>query len=538
MKLKKIFSPLPSLIIIFLITGCHGNDGVNTKNKGKGERYYVSDSGDDHNPGSITKPWKTLDKINQTDLKPGDNILLKGGAVFKGTLRLDSCDSGEEEKKVIIGSYGSGRAIIDGAHAEGIVVKNCSHFIIRDLNVKGSDRKGGNVTDGVYIKDSKYFDLDSLELFGFQHSGLHVHVCNEIKITNVYAHDNGFAGIHVTGTTMNDPVNYDNENIYIGYCIAGNNPGDPTVTKGHSGNGILVSSAKGGIIEYCEAFNNGWDMPWTGNGPVGIWIWDCTNFVIQYCIAHDNKTNPVAADGGGFDFDGGVSNSILQYCLSHNNQGAGIGLFEFGAAKPWENNIVRYNISQDDGIINGGSLAIWRNDTLGTMRNCEIYNNTFYNTTGRGNSLWIYNNWPGFHFRNNVFVYKSSFLFPGQKLSTELFQGNCYWNLTGNQTIAGYRNLEEWVQATGNETLGDRLVGIFADPGFLNPGTCSLTDPGKLDVGNLAGYCLKEGSPLIDHGLDLKKLFNLETGTKDIIGTTLPQGKGFDIGAMEHVNNK
>ena len=145
-------------------------------------------------------------------------------------------------------------------------------------------------------------------------------------------------------------------------------------------------------------------MPWTGNGPVGLWIWDCTDFIIQYCISHDNRTNPVANDGGGFDFDGGVSNSIIQYCLSYNNEGAGFGLFEFGAAKPWENNIIRYNISQDDAIINHGSVGIWKNDIRGTMRNCEIYNNTFYNSNPGGSSIWVDNNQPGFNFRNNVFV--------------------------------------------------------------------------------------------------------------------------------------
>ncbi|MCX6328115.1 MAG: right-handed parallel beta-helix repeat-containing protein [Bacteroidia bacterium] len=536
MKYKYI--PLLCFIVLLLIIGCHGNDGVKTESKGNGECYYVSGSGDDHNPGSLTRPWKTLEKINHTNLKPGDNILLEGGTVYTGTIRLDSSDSGEEGKKVIIGSYGNGRAIIDGANAEGIVVKNCSHFIIRDLIVKGSGRKEGNVTDGVYITVSEYFDLDSLELFGFQHSGLHVHICSELKITSIYAHDNGFAGIHVTGTTINDPVNYDNENIYVGYCIAENNPGDPTVTDNHSGNGILASSVRGGTIEYCEASNNGWDMPWTGNGPVGIWIWDCTDFIIQHCISHNNKTNPIAADGGGFDLDGGVSNSVIQYCLSYNNQGAGYGLFEFGAAKPWENNIIRFNISQDDGIVNGGSLAIWRNETAGAMRNCEIYNNTFYNSNGRGNSLWIYNNWPDFHFRNNIFIYKGSFLYPGQKLAKELFQSNCYWNLKDDQSIAGYKNLLEWSLATGNEKTGDSFVGIYADPDLQSPGTCSLTDPGKLDPANLTAYYLKTGSPLIDRGLDLKKLFSLESGIKDIVGTALPQGKGFDIGAVEHVYKK
>ncbi len=536
LKMKNKFITLHCFLSALLIISCNGKTGVQTKNSNSGFCFYVSPSGDDNNPGSRTKPWKTTGKINTLDLNPGDSILFEGGAVFAGTIHFDSLDSGNEEKNLLIGSYGRGRAIIDGTNSEGIVVNNCSHFIIRDLIVKGSGRKEGNITDGVFITGSKNFDLDMLELSGFQHSGLHIHICSNVKISNIYAHDNGFAGIHVTGATMSDPANYDNENVYIGDCIAENNPGDPTVTDNHSGNGILASSVRGGTIEYCEAFNNGWDMPWTGNGPVGIWIWDSRDIVIQNCISHDNKTRPGAKDGGGFDLDGGVSNSVIQYCLSYNNQGAGYGLFEFGAAKPWENNIIRYNISQNDGSVNGGSVAIWRNVAAGTMRNCEIYNNTFYNDTDRGFSLMIENSCPGFKFLNNIFVYRGSFLIPGQKLDSELFQANCFWNLAGDKTIAGYRNVQEWAKATGNEKLGNRVIGVFGDPGLQNPGNCSLTDPRKLNSEYLAAYGLKSGSSLIDCGLDLKKLFKIDFGAKDIAGKTVPHGKGFEIGAIEYIN--
>ena len=33
---------------------------------------------------------------------------------------------------------------------------------------------------------------------------------------------------------------FTNHRIYIGYCKAENNPGDPTELKNHSGNGIVV----------------------------------------------------------------------------------------------------------------------------------------------------------------------------------------------------------------------------------------------------------------------------------------------------------
>ena len=89
------------------------------------------------------------------------------------------------------------------------------------------------------------------------------------------------------------------------------------------------------MVEYCEAMENGWDMPRPGNGPVGIWGYEADHLTIQYCYSHDNKTSPNGYDGGRFDFDGGITNSVMQYNLSMNNEGAGYGLFQFGGAGAW-----------------------------------------------------------------------------------------------------------------------------------------------------------------------------------------------------------
>lgn len=428
--------------------------------------FYLSPSGNDNNSGTIRRPWKSIDRINHTSFSPGSKVLFEGGATFNGTIKLDSLDKGTSDKNIIIGSYGNGNAVIDGGDAEGIIIKECEHFVIKNMVIRGNGRKGGNVADGILISSSDNFNLDSLEVFGFQHSGVHVRDSKNARITHIIAHDNGFAGIHVTGINGNDPVSYGNENLYIGYCKAYNNPGDPTVLNNHSGNGILASSVSKGLIEYCEAFNNGWDMPWTGNGPVGIWIWDCADFTIQYSISHDNKTNPVAKDGGGFDFDGGVSNSVIQYCISYDNEGAGYGLFEFGASKPWENNIVRYNISLNDGIINEGSLAIWKDERSGTMRNCEIHNNTFFNDTLRGISISFITNCQGFTFSKNIFVYRDSFIGKGQKINSEIFTSNIFWSLTGNRIIPP----------------GLSGGGIVKDPRLKNPGQARITDPLKINT--------------------------------------------------------
>jgi hypothetical protein len=514
--------------IFFLLTCCKNAPEVQVG------CYYLSASGNDVNPGTKEKPWQTVTKVNTLDLSPGDTLFLEGGSVFPGTIKLDSLDSGTEGKEVTIKSFGTGKATIDGGLSAGIEVNACDYFNVEDLMLTGAGRKDGNITDGVFIAGSDHLRIDRLEISGFQHSGLHVYKCNDVQITNVHSHDNGFAGILVDGNTAYDPLNFDNEDIYIGYCLTENNPGDPTVLNNHSGSGILASSVNRGVIEYCESFNNGWDMQWTGNGPVGIWIWDCNDFKIQYCISHDNKTNPVAKDGGGFDLDGGVSNSVIQYCLSYNNQGGGYGLFEFGAGKPWENNTLRYCISLNDGSLNGGSVAIWRGSPEMTMRNCDIYNNTFYNSTQRGYSLTIENNATGFRFFSNIFVFKEAFLIPGARLVSELFQGNCYFNLSGDRSIAGFKDLGEWAAITSNEMLDGRMAGFYADPRLVDPSGFLPSGTVKLNKDDLMAFSLKSGSPLIGRGLDLEQLINIDPGATDIAGTDLSTDTVFDIGALKY----
>jgi hypothetical protein len=520
-------------INLFFLSSCDLiSQSVNTDRQGTS--YYISPDGNDSDPGTFDRPWKTIQKVNSMDFKPGDSILFQGGNTFDGAINLDDKDETSAMHNITVSSYGGSRAVINGGDSHAFLALDCDHVRLSDLILKGSGRKSGNISDGAYFENCDSIRIDRLEVYGFQHSGIQVHKSTGARITNVYAHENGFAGIHVTGTTINDPVNYDNRDLYIGYCVAENNPGDPTVTSNHSGNGILVSSVDGGIIEYCEAFNNGWDMPWTGNGPVGIWIWDANDFFIQYCVAHHNKTAEGAHDGGGFDFDGGVSNSIMQYNVSFENEGPGIGLFEFGAAKPWHNNIVRYNLSVNDAHTTKGGLRIWRAEGKGEMHDCDIYNNTIYSGNKDNYAIGILTNCPGMRFFNNIFIYDTDFLPEEHSIVDEKFYNNIYWQVHGEKKIMGYESIEAWARATGNETIDGKVLGIQKNPLLMDPAVSSLpTDPLKIDPENLNTFSVNEGSPAIDAGLNIPEIFSLSPGQRDLAGNKIPLGNTFEIGALE-----
>ncbi len=71
------------------------------------ETYYVSNSGSDSNSGTSTSlPWKTLDKVNSSSFKPGDQMLFKRGDEWTGTISVTS--SGSNSGSIVYGAYGTG----------------------------------------------------------------------------------------------------------------------------------------------------------------------------------------------------------------------------------------------------------------------------------------------------------------------------------------------------------------------------------------------------------------------------------------------
>lgn len=493
--------------------------------------YYVSSFGDDGNTGtSPDAAWQSIEKVNQINFQPGDQILFEGGQTFIGNIRFNKNDSGTAENNVSLGSYGTGRAIIDAEKGSGFIASYCEYINIKNLDFTGLGRNDGNIGDGLAFYYCSNVTIDSIEVSGFQHSGVTAkYVGNNYQITNTYAHNNGYSGIYISGNYKSSMTD-----IYIAHCKAENNAGDPTVLNNHSGNGIFAYNASNITIEYSSASNNGWDMPRLGNGPGGIWVAEVDSAVIQHCISHNNKTPTGAKDGVGFDLDGGTTNSIIQYCLSYNNQGAGYGIFQYVGASEWKNNTIRYCISENDGNISaGGNIEIWNgNEVNFVFERLEFYNNVIYNANSPAVSFINHNN-SDFNFRNNIFISGSGKVY--DSINGENFQGNNWYSLSNN-SVQDSVDFLAWAQTNNQEMLNDEIVGIYSNPRFINPGNSKLTDPLLLTTVN--DYIVEEVSIVIDAGLDLDSIFNIDPGNRDYFGNSIKQGLAFDMGIFEYINKQ
>src|SRR5258706_7715171 len=251
-------------------------------------------------------------------------MLFEGGTVFDGNLVLDQHDAGRPEQPIYIGSFGNGRATIRAGEGTGVQVRNAGGITLENLVIigAGSDRNLGSGVQFVNERGGrgrrlKFVRGKNVEAHGFGLEGIHLDAVAEsgfedVRIENCVAYDNARCGIYVAGPRERWDV-YPHANVYIGNCVARDNPGDPDAPEqNRSGSGIFLTGVDGGVIENCAASGNGRLCRAQRGGPMGIWASESNRLIIQSCRSTGNRTGG-PHDGGGFGLEGRMTYSLLQY---------------------------------------------------------------------------------------------------------------------------------------------------------------------------------------------------------------------------------
>jgi len=528
-----------------------------------GTTYYVNTTGNNSDGLTPAKAWTSMTKINSTLFKPGDKVLFEGGKTFIGNITIDSSDGNDPANPVIFSSYGNGKATIHTSSTNicGFKSTNTQGIIISNLNFTGPGNGTKYDIDGILFyttNNSGYLSniqINNVEVSGFGFCGIRFYsqLSSNVKagfkrvvVDSCIVHDCRENGIITIGYDDQNAKYYQHYNVRISHCKVYNIPGYASST--HKGSGIRLSQVDSVLIEHCEAFNTGTANTACG-GPGGIWLWAANNATIQFCESHHNSSGTsTGCDGLGFDFDGGVTNSLLQYCYSHDNDGAGILLGNFEGARPWGNNVVRYNLSVNDARTNNGPVTLFT--APGTVWNgLKFYNNTIYVTPSVKNNTLHFSafkmidygtNMSGIECYNNIFqttgnvtlvTVPSTFTTENPK-----FIGNLYWTTGSKFSITygnNYSSLASFRYAgTYCEKNGLNDTGLEADPLLTNVNKAPLT-VSPLPLYSLNAFQIASNSPAKDAGLDLNSLFGIDVGKNDLWNTQLKTDPYFDIGAYE-----
>jgi len=475
-----------------------------------GLTFYVSTTGSDSNPGTLSSPWRTIQHASNS-VKAGDTVYVRGG-VYNESVNI-SVSGSAIAGSITFQTYPGEQAIVDGtglvpptSGIQGLInIVNQSYISIQGLEIRNYQTSSASGTPaGIWVSGSGSniqilnnlihnivttsettgsafgiavygtaapASLDAVTISGNQVYNLRTGTSESVNVDG-----------NVTNFVITNNVVHDNDNI--GIDVIGFERVAPDPAYDYARNGTVA----GNTIYNISAINN----PGEGNqyDANGIYVDGGSQVVIERNLVHD--------------VDIGIE-------MASEHQGH---VTSFVTAR---NNLV-YS-ANSVGITIGGYAS-----NVGGTDHCTIVNNTLFQNdtkkTGSGEfqiQYYATNN----VFKNNIVYASPQGLFINNYTKSEpdpadvdynlyysslsLSTANFLWNGTNYVGFSSYQS------ATGKDSHAQ-----YADPQFL-----SLTAP------NLQ---IQPTSPAVNAGVNLGLAV---VGALDFAGNPRLIGTNIDIGAYE-----
>lgn len=545
-----------------------------------GVDYYVSKSfGSDDNVGTtISKPWKSIDKVNKTNFMPGDKILFNRGDVWREQFALKS--SGIKDNPIYVGAYGSGenplimrtnnfndwKLVVNqngvkvwSGKLEG--VKNSwgamrfGKRIPRYLGYASSSSKWGAPTDlSKMLNGFFYAPLNGWKFYirnddgnpgdveiGAREHGIYLENISYVTIDGIDI--TGPGGLDVSGASStarqyiakycdhiilkNCTLSYNNTYSAVIWTDSTNCGYENIKSYGHMSTGLyMISAGSGNYVKDCEVYECGTLI--TDYGDQGcIGILRTKNASVEKCYVHDNGYKGVD------QIDACISVVVSPYCSvsrCYVQNAAGRGIM---FAENSDYCTASYNIIENWGVF-GKGITVWPSTngiriggggSSSTSKGCKILNNLFINggnTPGEFAALMVtYNAAPDLQIKNNIF-YNNNDIYDifSQTVDSSgwIIANNVFFKENG-YAIKFNNNKYDYNHIIGNTS------GFFSYDKKNTVENCIIEDP-KLFISTERIY-LKDDSPCIDQGIDVGLY-------KDYYGDIVPSGDFPDIGPFEH----
>ncbi len=527
------------------------------------DQYYLSSStGNDSNNGSLTEPWKTLSKLSNTTLGPGDTVYFKRGDTFRGHYVIKG--SGTDGNPITFSSYGLGnQPVISGSdhddgggdYQEAILVTNHDNMVFDGLEIQNHrtiSRTGvgdlvsfgirievsdsnvnlnnfffrnmtfKNVYGLYWVDPSNQSEFNAFEVSGLTFKSSYGGIINNILVEDSYFTDLQRIGIHIKNTSgkTSDKRNTSivvrrNEFFQIG------------------GTCVLPIRTKNCLIE-----NNIFNQPGakTNDKMIGrgsaVWNWYSINTIVQYNQAINAKG---ILDSHGIHVDHSNVDTFIQYNYIQDCEG---GFVEILGGN--QRAVYRFNISVNDGWRANPNWAnsdhtIWLNDKIGGQSGYPSYDSYIYNNTvvinKSGNDAFdtaIDINGQNTRIFNNIFYavngsgignQQGNYSDPNLMMTNNLFFGNIRNNF---KTIDA--NRIEVNPIFYNEQSGDQY-------GFQIDASSQAIDAGAAYTGNYAHPAIPVDTSTIFVNVE-------EYPTVDFFGNSLSGDSTPNIGASNAKNGE
>ncbi|MBX5166591.1 MULTISPECIES: choice-of-anchor Q domain-containing protein [unclassified Rhizobium] len=313
--------------------------------------YYVATTGSNSGNGSTSSPFRTISDAMASNLKPGDEVVVKPGT-YNESINIDK--DGSAAGNITLRSEVPGAALIRPPAGSYTGISVNGNYVV----INGFDIKGGT-GDGIEANNVHHIQILNNTVHDSGESGIQFNQSDFIRVEGNETYNNASSGWY-SGISIYENRNITGDTSTDGYrTIVRNNISHDNITKAGAhtdGNGIIIddfqSTQSSGhpnytfktLVDNNLVYNNG------GKGVQVTWSDSVT---VQNNTAYHN--NQDSANTG--TWRGELSNSA-----SNNNT--------------WVN-----NIAVADPSVNKNNTAIDNTSTGGANSNVVWANNITYNGT-------------------------------------------------------------------------------------------------------------------------------------------------------------
>jgi hypothetical protein len=314
---------------------------VVTTSAASANTYYVDDTGNNANPGTLSQPFRTISySVNQ--LSAGDTLYVRDGLYQESVLIWNR--HGTSTANIVIENYSNETPTIDasGTNESGIIINESSYIYVGGLEVKDADKSG------IFIWDA-----------------------HDVWVAWNVVHGNYFFGIHAGTDEYNLTYNIKMEGneVYDNVRHNINHDANPWYQALSAYNTHDVEML--GNFVY-ENYGEGIDYILSDDGTIkDNFSWD--NFGCNLYL--DNATDTVV--DGNFIINGWAGDPEAFYRDGHPAIGIAVANEWYYRQNPAYNLTITNNIA----AFNSHAFVYWDSQYGGGLDNVTIANNTFAEST-------------------------------------------------------------------------------------------------------------------------------------------------------------
>lgn len=467
--------------------------------------YYVDKaSGNNANNGSITAPWKTIQKA-ASSATPNSIVNIKAGTYFENIVINVSGTSGNY---ITFKNYLNDNVIIDGTGTAGttlLTITNKNYLKFENLTIQN---KTVNDAQGLLVQTTGTSSSTDLTFKNITIKNINWTPIKSTPATSndnaqgfiVYGRNGGITNLTIDGCKVFDnilgysealAVNGNVDGFTVKNCVVHDNTNIGIDILGHEGTASNASldEARNGVVVNNTCYNNVSEYATSA----GIYVDGAKNITVEKNKSYQNGWGIEV----GAELNGIVQQITVKNNLIYKNKQAGlsIGGYDVGTTGQVINCIIRNNTFLQNNTLNDGTGEI----AMTKASNCIFENNIFY-TSSENVLMSIDNINPQ---TNNTFNY------------------NCWYTPNNNQNdiTVNWRNSNYSSFSAYKAATNQDANSIYANPSLM-----SISNA-------IPDIHLNLGSPCINKG---KPTTIISSGELDFYGYSRISNTIIDIGASEY----